>query len=128
TRLTKRFDAAEVREFLVETVPIRASSFAVYVNGLRLVPRSLAGRRIPFLEGTPFGVVHGEAVILPASHASTDGLGLEVRVKGVTVRRELFGMQAWGKLVTRIRREVNADLLPLTADRSSIVVDSPEHR
>jgi hypothetical protein len=128
TRLTKRFDAADVRDFLVETVPIRASNFSVSVNGLRLMPRSLAGRRIPFLEGTPFGVIHGEAVILPASRASTDGLGLEVRVKGVTVRRELFGMQAWGKLVTRIRGEVNADFLPLTADRSSFVVDAAEYR
>jgi Histidine kinase-, DNA gyrase B-, and HSP90-like ATPase len=128
THLTKRFDAAQVREFLVETVPVRAERFAIYVNGLRLLPRSLAGRRIPFLEGTAYGVVHGEAVVLPASHASTDGLGLEVRVKGVTVRRELFGMQAWGKLVTRIRGEVNADFLPLTADRSSFVEDSPEYR
>jgi hypothetical protein len=128
SRLTKRFDAADVRDFLVETVPIRATSFSVSVNGVRLVARSLAGRRIPFLEGTPFGLIHGEAVILPASRASADGLGLEIRVKGVTVRRELFGMQAWGKLVTRIRGEVNADFLPLTADRSSFVVDSAEYR
>jgi hypothetical protein len=128
TRLTKRFDALQVREFLVETVPIRAAGFSVYVNGLRLLPRSLVGRRIPFLEGTPFGVVHGEAVILPASRASADGLGLDVRVKGVTVRRDLFGMQAWGRLVTRIRGEVNADFLPLTADRSSFIVDSDEYR
>jgi hypothetical protein len=97
------------------------------VNGLRLVPRSLAGRRLPFLEGTPFGIVNGEAVILPASRAAGDSLGLEVKVRGVTVRRELFGMQAWGKLVTRIRGEVNADFLPLTADRSNFVMDSPEY-
>ncbi len=128
TRLTKRFDPADVRDYLLETVPVRASSFSVFVNGLRLVARSLAGRRIPFLEGTPFGVIHGEAVILPASRGSTDGLGLEVRVKGVTVRRELFGMQEWGKLVTRIRGEVHADFLQLTADRSSFVVDSDEYR
>lgn len=126
TRLTKRFDPTQVREFLVETVPIRAADFAVYVNGLRLLPRSLVGRRIPFLEPTDFGIVHGEAVILPASRASAEGLGLEVRVKGVTVRRELFGMQSWGRLVARIRGEVNADFLPLTADRSSFVTDSPE--
>ncbi len=127
TRLTKRFDPGEVREFLVESVPLRAPNFAVYVNGLKLVPRSLAGRRIPFLEPTAYGVVAGEAVILPASRASAEDLGLEVKVKGVTVRRELFGMQGWGKLVTRIRGEVNADFLPLTADRSNFVVDGPEY-
>lgn len=127
TKLTKRLDPNAVREYLVESVPLKAPEFAVYLNGLKLVPRSLAGRRIPFLEGTPFGIVHGEAVVLPASRAATDSLGLEVKVRGVTVRRELFGMQAWGKLVTRVRGEVNADFLPLTADRSNFVVDSPEY-
>ncbi len=127
TKLTKRLDPNAIREYLVETVPLKAPEFAVYVNGLKLVPRSLAGRRIPFLEGTPFGIVNGEAVILPASRAAADSLGLEVKVRGVTVRRELFGMQAWGKLVTRVRGEVNADFLPLTADRSNFVVDSPEY-
>lgn len=127
TALTKRLDPNAIREYLVESVPLKAPEFAVYVNGLKLVPRSLAGRRIPFLEPTPYGVVSGEAVILPASRATTDALGLEVKVRGVTVRRELFGMQAWGKLVTRVRGEVNADFLPLTADRSNFVVDSPEY-
>ncbi len=126
TKLTKRLDPNAVREYLVESVPLKAPEFAVYVNGLKLIPRSLAGRRMPFLEGTPFGIVNGEAVILPASRAS-DSLGLEVKVRGVTIRRELFGMQAWGKLVTRVRGEVNADFLPLTADRSNFVVDSPEY-
>jgi hypothetical protein len=127
TKVTKRLDPNAVREYLVESVPLKAPEFAVFVNGLKLVPRSLAGRRIPFLEGTPFGVVHGEAVILPASRAVADSLGLEVKVRGVTVRRELFGMQAWGKLVTRVRGEVNADFLPLTAYRSNFVIDSPEY-
>lgn len=127
TELTKRLDPNAIREYLIESVPLKASEFAVYVNGLKLVPRSLAGRRIPFLEPTPFGIVTGEAVILPASRATADALGLEVKVRGVTVRRELFGMQAWGKLITRVRGEVNADFLPLTADRSNFVVDSPEY-
>ena len=127
SKLTKRFDPAEVRDFLLESVPLRAPHFAVHVNGFKLVPRSLAGRRIPFLEGTPQGMVHGEVVILPASRASATGLGIEVKVRGVTVRRELFGMQAWGKVVARVRGEVNADFLPLTADRSGFVTDSPEY-
>lgn len=128
TRLTKRFEPGEVRDFLLESVPLRAPDFSVYVNGLRLVPRSLAGRRIPFLESMAHGVLSGEVVILPASRASAQDLGLEVKVKGVTVRRELFGMQAWGKLVTRIRGEVNADFLPLTTDRNGFLVDTAEYR
>jgi hypothetical protein len=127
TKLTKKLDPLEVREYLVETVPLRAASFSVFVNGFKVLPRSLAGRRIPFLEGTPFGLVHGEAVILPASRASAENAGLEVKVLGVTVRRELFGMQAWGRAATRVRGEVNADFLPLTADRGNFVGDSPEY-
>ncbi len=127
TKLTKVLDPNAVGEYLLESVPLKAPEFAVYVNGLKLVPRSLAGRRIPFLESTPFGILSGEAVILPASRAAADSLGLEVKVRGVTVRRDLFGMQAWGKLVTRVRGEVNADFLPLTADRGNFVIDSPEY-
>ena len=67
-------------------------------------------------------------MILPASRAAADSLGLEVKVRGGTVRRELFGMQAWGKLITRVRGEVNADFLLLTADRSNFVIDSPGKR
>jgi hypothetical protein len=53
-------------------------------------------------------------------------MGIEVKVKGVTVRRELFEMASWGRAATRIRGEIHADFLPLTSDRSGFIEDTPE--
>jgi hypothetical protein len=93
-----------------------------------VTPRRWTGNRIPVMTGTRYGVIHGEIVILPAYRASKDDMGIEIKVKGVTVRRDLFEMASWGKAATRIRGEINADFLPLTSDRSGFIEDSPEYR
>ncbi|MBI4686208.1 MAG: hypothetical protein HY756_00200 [Nitrospirae bacterium] len=49
------------------------------------------------LEGTPFGPITREIIILPETAYATTDLGIETKVKQVTVRRELFGMETWGK-------------------------------
>ncbi|MHC4103723.1 MAG: ATP-binding protein, partial [Planctomycetota bacterium] len=116
----------DVTQRIAEGVPIRARKFSVYVNRYRVTPRRWSGNRIPVLEGTKFGIIHGEIVILPAYHASTENMGIEIKVKGVTVRRELFDMASWGKAATRIRGEIHADFLPLTSDRSGFIEDTPE--
>jgi hypothetical protein len=126
--LKKQFDPAEVKSRLGESVPINAPDFEVFVNRERVQPPRLSGHRIPFLEGTEFGVIHGEIVILPSSAASTSNLGIDCKVKQVTIKRELFGMEFWGKDVTRIRGEVYADFLPITSDRSGFIVDSAEYK
>jgi hypothetical protein len=126
--LKKTFRPEDVTQRIAEGVPIRAREFSVYVNGYRVSPRILAGNRIPVMNGTRYGIIHGEIVILPASRAAKEDMGIEIKVKGVTVRRELFEMAAWGKAATRIRGEVNADFLPLTSDRSGFIEDSPEYK
>lgn len=128
SRLRRTFDPVEVERLLLESVPLRAPEFAVFLNGRRLVPLQLPGHRIPILEGTPHGPIHGDIVVLPVHLASTADLGIEVKVRQVTVRRELFGMEAWGKDAARIRGIVCADFLPVTADRSGFVKDSAEYR
>ncbi|MGH2376454.1 MAG: ATP-binding protein, partial [bacterium] len=120
-RLIRVFDPAEVERRLMESVPLRAPEFRVFLNGRRVLPTMLAGHRIPVLEGTPFGPIHGEIVIVPAHQASTLTLGVEVKVRQVTVRRELFGIEAWGKEAARVQGEIHADFLPVTADRSGFV-------
>ena len=125
--LKRSFRPEDVTQRIAEGVPIRARDFSVYVNGYRVTPRILAGNRIPIMDGTEYGVIHGEIVILPAYRASKDDIGIEIKVKGATVRRELFEMASWGKAATRIRGEVNADFLPLTSDRSGFIEDSPQH-
>ena len=126
--LTKEFLPEDVERKIVEGVPLKAPHFAVFLNGQPVTPKSFSGHRIPFLEGTDFGPISGEIVILPASAVSLDELGIEVKVKQVTVRRELFGAETWGKVAARIRGEIHADFLPITSDRSGFIVDSPEYR
>ena len=127
-RLTRIFEPEEVVRKIVEGTPLKAQDFVVRLNGLRITPRSLSGHRIPFLEGTDFGPVHGEVIILPSSTASPEELGIEVKVKQVTIKREFFGLEHWGKLVSRIRGEVHADFLPVTTDRSGFVQDSSQYQ
>jgi len=128
SRLSKSFELEEVEKKLMEGVPLRAPEFAVYVNNRRLLPRSLVGQRIPILEGTKYGAVSGVVVITPKSMASFKDLGIDVKVKGVTIKKALFGMEAWGKSAARIKGEINADFLPITSDRSSFITDSEEYR
>jgi len=127
-RLTRGFEPEEVVRKIVEGTPLKASNFIVRLNGMRITPRSLSGHRIPFLEGTEFGPVHGEIIILPSSTASPIELGIEVKVRQVTIKREFFGLEHWGKIVSRIRGEVHADFLPVTTDRSGFVLDSPQYQ
>jgi hypothetical protein len=128
SRLHRRFDPSEVERRLMESVPVKAPDFAVFLNGRRIIAQRLPGHRIPFLEGTAFGPVHGEIVIVPAHLASATDLGVEIKVRQVTVRRELFGMQGWGRDAARIKGEVHAEFLPVTADRSGFVTDRDEYR
>ncbi|MFQ5708680.1 MAG: ATP-binding protein [bacterium] len=126
--LNRTFDQDLIRQKILESVPIQARNFAVFVNGKRVVMAKVPGHRVPFLEGTPFGPVHGEVVIVPVSQASADEMGIQVRVKGVVVRQEYFGIQGWGKDGARIRGEVNADFLIVTSDRSGFRTDVPEYQ
>ena len=124
--LKREFKPEDVVQRIAEGVPIRAKRFAVWVNRYRVTPRKWSGNRVPVMEGTKNGIIHGEIVILPAHNASKDNMGIEVKVKGVTVRRELFDMASWGRAATRIRGEIHADFLPLTSDRSGFIEDTPE--
>jgi hypothetical protein len=94
------------------------------LNGRKLEPRYREGRRIPFLDGTPFGVVHGELIIRPASRAEPSEAGILVRIKQVAVARLPFDLQ--GLALARITGEVHADFLPITSARSGFVRDSAE--
>lgn len=126
--LKRVFKPEDVVEKIAEGVPIRARNFSVYVNRYRVSARLWSGNRIPIMEGTKYGIIHGEIVILPAYRASRENMGIEIKVKGVTVRRELFDMASWGKAAaTRIRGEIHADFLSLTSDRSGFIADTSEY-
>ncbi|MBI5039453.1 MAG: ATP-binding protein [Nitrospirae bacterium] len=129
SKLTKKFNIEDVEERLIEGVPIRDKDFAVYLNGKRVMSRELPGRRFPVIEGTPYGPIHGEIVILPSAQTTTsEPLGIECKVKQVTVKREYFGMDTWGRDMARVRGLIYADFLPVTTDRSGFIVDSEEYK
>ena len=128
SKLAKSFDLEDVEKKLMEGVPLKAPDFEVYVNKKRLYARSLIGQKIPILEGSKFGPISGEIIIVTSSMASIKELGIDIKVKGVTVKKSLFGMETWGKVVSRIKGEINADFLPITSDRSNFVTDSDEYQ
>ena len=126
TGLNRRFELNDIEARIIEGTPLKAPNFRVRLNSHTITPRSLAGHKIPFLEGTEFGPVHGE--IVPLQTMASTVSWVEIKVKQVTVRRELFGMETWGKVMARVRGEVNADFLPVTSDRTGFIKDSPEYR
>jgi hypothetical protein len=128
TGLDRRFEPKDIEAKIIEGTPIKAPHFRVRINNHTVTPRSLIGHRLPLLEGTSFGPVSGEIVILSETASVASDLGIEVKVKQVTIRRELFGMETWGKAMARVRGEVNADFLPITSDRTGFIRDSSEYQ
>ncbi|MBI4650371.1 ATP-binding protein [Candidatus Desantisbacteria bacterium] len=126
--LERKFDPKNIEEKIIEGTPIKAPNFKVKINNHIIIPRSLSGHKIPFLEGSSFGIVSGEIIIIPETAVLEKEPGIEIKVKQVTVKRELFGMETWGKGITRIGGEVNADFLPITSDRTGFIKDSPEYQ
>jgi Histidine kinase-, DNA gyrase B-, and HSP90-like ATPase len=126
--LDRRFDPKDIEAKIIEGTPIKAPYFRVRINNHTVTPRSLSGHRIPILEGTSSGPVSGEIIILSETASAAKDLGIEVKVKQVTIKRELFGMETWGKGMARVRGEVNADFLPITSDRTGFIKDSGEYR
>jgi hypothetical protein len=127
-KLYRSFDIGMVEKRITETVPLKAPKFVVKLNGHRVLPQSYPGHRIPFLDACEFGPVHGEIIILPENKQSTEEMGVEVKVKNVTVKREYFGMEGWGRAMARIRGEIHADFLPITSDRSGFIKDADEYK
>lgn len=126
--ITKRFNLLEVEKYLRETVPIKAPDFAVYLNGHKITPQFIAGRKLPFLEGTEFGTIYGEVIITSSFDQDIHEAGIECKVKQVTITKEFFGLQNWMKNISRIRGEVHGDFLPITSDRSGFIKDTPQYK
>lgn len=123
----KKFNLTEVEKRIQESVPLKAGHFVVKLNGHQIMAKKYEGQVLPILEGSAFGPIHGELVILPLSQASRDEMGIEIKVKQVTIKRELLGIEQWGEAGTRVRGEIHSDFLPITSDRSGFIEDTPEY-
>lgn len=128
TKLTRKFNLEDVERRILEGVPIKAENFAVYLNHKRITARFLAGQRIPIFEGCDYGVISGEIIIVSNPAAIMGGSGIDIKVKGVTIKKELFGLEGSSPLINNLSGEIHADFLPITSDRTGFIVDSPEYQ
>lgn len=73
----KKFNLQDVEKRIIETVPIKAPDFAVYLNGHKVAVRFIPGHRIPFLEGTEYGIIHGEIIVTSRLDSHIGEAGVE---------------------------------------------------
>ncbi|MDI6758976.1 MAG: ATP-binding protein [Candidatus Omnitrophota bacterium] len=126
--VNKRFDLSDIEKRIIEAVPIKAPNFSVYLNGKKIIARFIPGHRIPFLEGTEYGIVCGEIIISSPLEQDISNAGIECKVKQVTIAKDFFGLEKLLKNIAQIKGEVNADFLPITSDRTGFIKDTPQYR
>ena len=126
--VTKKFNLSDVEKRIIESVPIRAPDFAVYLNSHKVSVRFIAGHKIPFLERTEYGIVYGEIIISSQMEQDISEAGIACKVKQVTITKDFFGLEKLVKNIARIRGELNADFLPITSDRTGFIKDTPQYK
>jgi len=123
--LKQAFALAEIMRHICEKCPITATDFCVIVNGVIVEPIQVSGRVISVEEKTPFGLVKGKIIL--ATKSSEEKAGINILVRGVTIRKELFNIDKSRVLgISRLRGFVQADFLPITSGRDDFIRDSAE--
>lgn len=109
-------------------LPLSQPHFSVSLNGVELRPHYTPGRRFRIRDQAEYGPINGE-IILSSLLLPAELSGIGLRVKGVEVRRDYFGLDR-GKTLSarRLTGEIAADWLPLTAARDAVMKDTPEYR
>ncbi len=126
--LTKKITIAEVEKYLKQSVPLRAKKFNVYLNNKKITAKTVAGKITSINIKTMYGPIIGEIVLALSAH-DVDEPGIECRVKEVFIKREMFNMaQKYHHGLNRVTGSVNVDFLPLIANRSDFITDSPEYK
>lgn len=125
--MEQQFSLARVRRYLRERVPMQVPNFEVYVNGEQLEEEFLQGREHSFQTATDFGIMSGR-LVLTNTPWSKDDAGIGIYVKNILITKETFGLEIVKKSgATRIRGKIQADFLPITSSRDSVIVDSAEY-
>ena len=117
----------ELERKLRSQLPLAEKNFSVYLNGIKLSPKFIPGRRFRIKKNTSFGTVYGE-VILSSLGLPRELEGVAVVVRGISVSRSFFGLEKKHRHSTRrITGEIRADFLPLTAARDAFIKDTAEY-
>lgn len=126
--LKRKIGIDELARKLKSQLPLTEKNFAVFLNGIRLAPKYIPGRRFRLKKPTRFGTVWGE-IVISSLGLPKELVGVAIKVKGVTVKREFFGLQDSHEIgVKRITGEIRANFLPLTAGRDNFIKHSPEYQ
>lgn len=128
-KLKKKFAAAEVERFIRERLPLNAPDFEIYVNGRKIEPITVAGKRFLIDIHTDFGPIQGE-IIAPnfRQKITHENIGIEITVHGIVIRKETFGTEALPTVaVYKLIGRIAADFLPITSDRGRFITDSLEY-
>lgn len=118
----------ELERRLRQQLPLSQKDFRVLLNGNRITAHVVPGRRYKIREFTPHGVIAGE-IIISSLLLPSEQVGVAVKVKGMTIRREMFGLETLHQLASRrLTGEINVDFLPLTSARDNFLKETPEYR
>ncbi len=128
TAIKKPIAIDEAKNFLAESLPLRAKKFAVFVNNHKLNAAITVGTHYPVKIKTLYGDIAGDIVVAASSRA-VNASGVECRVKGVLVKREFFGLDKEHSFgLSRITGWVEADFLALTSNRSDFISDDDKYK
>lgn len=111
---------------LRQQLPLGQKDFSVWINGAKLTPHTIPGHRYRIREQTAFGPIGGD-IIVSSLLLSAEQEGIAVRVKGMMIQRDYFGLDKLHELpLRRITGDIAADFLPLTSARDNFLKDTPE--
>jgi len=124
----RQLSVNDLERYLTSTFPLTDPKFVIFLNEHRLEPKYITGERIYIKHSVKgHGMIKGE-IILSVLMLPSELTGIGIRVKGVLIRRETFGMEEHHTFIShKLTGEVRADFIPITTDRSGFITDSPAY-
>lgn len=130
-KIKKPLEQGHVVRHIRERMPLGKDDFRIFVNGSEVAATTIPGKRFPVSFTTQFGAVEGEIILanIALTQRTAADAGIGIRVKQIAVTKSLFGFETSHTLgINRVRGWVNADFLPITSSRDSLMQDSEEYR
>lgn len=132
TRITlydieQNFTPQEIADRLRTSVPLDAKNFEVFINGKKIEPIFIKGKRVFIDLNSSFGKITGQLIISDKALPFSE-IGIICTVKDVMITRSLFGFEDYGHGSRRITGKVNADFLEFTSDRSDFLINTSEYK
>ncbi|MBC8486290.1 MAG: ATP-binding protein [Bacteroidetes bacterium] len=125
--IEQHFTPQEVADRIRTTVPLDAENFDVYINGKKIEPIFIQGRRFSIDIQSKYGLITGELILANKALPFSE-IGIVCCVKDVMITRSLFGFEDYGHGTRRITGKINADFLQFTSDRNDFLIKTSEYR